>query len=197
MNNYTNSLANGLAYYFEKQGIPFVFRCITRLDRDTSGLVLVAKHSVCAGMLSAGLACKNDPEKGIVREYLAIVRGEVVPSQGTITAPISRKEGSIMERTVDFEKGDTAVTHYKTVKTENGHSLVSLSLETGRTHQIRIHMKYLGFPLVGDFLYNPDTEWIDRQALHSCRLSFFHPFLEKRLEFTAPLPEDMAHIISL
>lgn len=197
LNNYDNSLANALAYYFEKHNIPFVFRCITRLDRDTSGLVLVAKHSVAAAMLSAGLSCKNDPEKGIFREYLAIVRGEITPASGTIEAPIARKEGSIMERTVDFQKGDTAITRYRTLKTENGHSLVSLFLETGRTHQIRVHLKYIGFPLIGDFLYNPDKEYIDRQALHSCRLSFLHPLLGKRLEFTAPLPADMASIISL
>ena len=101
------------------------------------------------------------------REYLAIVKGDLTPPTGTITAPLSRKEGSIIERTVDFDHGEEAITHYKLVKKENGHSLVSLQLETGRTHQIRIHMKYLGYPLIGDYLYNPDMEHITRQALHS------------------------------
>ena len=106
-----------------------------------------------------------------------------------------RKPGSVLERTVDFEKGESAVTHYRVVKEQNGHSLVALELETGRTHQIRIHMKYLGFPLVGDYLYNPDMEYIGRQALHSYRLSFQHPITGERMEFTAPLPEDMERII--
>ena len=99
------------------------------------------------------------------REYLAIARGSVTPSEGTIQAPLGRKEGTIIERTVDWEHGEDAVTHYKVVKEANGHSLVSLRLETGRTHQIRIHMKYLGYPLIGDYLYNPDMEYMTRQAL--------------------------------
>ena len=144
MNNYYNSLANSLAYYFAQQNCPFVFRCINRLDRDTSGLTIVAKHYVSAGMLSTMIA--NKTSSSITREYLAIVKGSVLPSEGTITAPLGRKEGSIIERCVDFEKGESAVTHYRVLDEKNGHSLVSLILETGRTHQIRIHMKYLGYP---------------------------------------------------
>ena len=87
------------------------------------------------------------------------------------------------------------MTHYRTIKEKNGHSLVSLILETGRTHQIRVHMKYLGFPLIGDYLYNPDTENITRQALHSHRLRFRHPITGEELEFTAPLPDDMASVL--
>ena len=111
MNNYYNSLANGLAYYFAQQNCPFVFRCINRLDRDTSGLTIVAKHYVSAGMLSAMIA--NKATSGITREYLAIAKGAVRPLEGTITAPLGRKEGSIIERTVDFENGESAVTHYR------------------------------------------------------------------------------------
>lgn len=88
------------------------------------------------------------------------------------------------------------MTHYKVVDEKNGHSLVSLELETGRTHQIRIHMKYLGFPLVGDYLYNPDMEYIHRQALHSHRLSFRHPITGEDMCFTAPLPDDMQQILT-
>lgn len=189
MNNYYNSMANALAYYFEQQNCPFVFRCINRLDRDTSGLTIVAKHYVSAGMLSTMIA--NKAASGIMREYLAIVKGSVKPSEGTITAPLGRKEGSIIERTVDFEKGESAVTHYRVLGEKNGHSLVSLILETGRTHQIRIHMKYLGYPLIGDYLYNPDMEQIQRQALHAWKLSFVHPITGEEMQFTAPLPEDM------
>ena len=194
MNHYYNSMANALAYYFERQNCPFVFRCINRLDRDTSGLTIVAKHSVSAGMLSAMIA--NKATSGITREYLAIVKGSVQPPNGTITAPLGRKEGSVIERTVDFEKGESAITHYKVLEEKNGYSLVSLILETGRTHQIRIHMKYLGYPLIGDYLYNPDMERIQRQALHAWRLTFRHPITGKILEFTAPFPEDMAAVFS-
>ena len=192
MNNYYNSLANGLAYYFAQQNCPFVFRCINRLDRDTSGLTIVAKHYVSAGILSAMIA--NKATSGITREYLAIAKGSVRPLEGTITAPLGRKEGSIIERTVDFENGESAVTHYRVLGEKNGHSLVSLILETGRTHQIRIHMKYLGYPLIGDYLYNPDMEQIQRQALHAWKLSFVHPITGEKMQFTAPLPEDMAAI---
>lgn len=192
MNNYYNSLANSLAYYFAQQNCPFVFRCINRLDRDTSGLTIVAKHYVSAGMLSTMIA--NKASSGITREYLAIVKGSVLPSEGTITAPLGRKEGSIIERCVDFEKGESAVTHYKLLDEKNRHSLVSLILETGRTHQIRIHMKYLGYPLIGDYLYNLDMEQIQRQALHAWKLSFVHPITGEKMQFTAPLPEDMAKV---
>ena len=192
MNNYYNSLANGLAYYFAQQNCPFVFRCINRLDRDTSGLTIIAKHYVSAGMLSTMIA--NKTSSGITREYLAIVKGSVLPSEGTIAAPLGRKEGSIIERCVDFEKGESAVTHYRVLDEKNGHSLVSLILETGRTHQIRIHMKYLGYPLIGDYLYNPDMEQIQRQALHAWKLSFVHPITGEKMQFTAPLPEDMAKV---
>ena len=190
--NYDNTLANGVAWYFKEKGQAFVYRCINRLDRDTSGLTIVAKHYVSAGMLSAMIA--NKATSGITREYLAIVKGSVRPLEGTITAPLGRKEGSIIERTVDFENGESAVTHYRVLDEKNGHSLVSLILETGRTHQIRIHMKYLGYPLIGDYLYNPDMEQIQRQALHAWKLSFYHPITGEKMQFTAPLPEDMAKV---
>ena len=186
MKNYHYSLANGLVWYYQQQKESFVFRCANRLDRDTSGLTVVAKHMLSANILS-GMGYRHEIE----REYLAIVRGNVLPPSGTIDAPLSRMEGSIIERKVDFEHGERALTHYRVVEEKNGHSLVSLRLETGRTHQIRIHLKYLGFPLVGDYLYNPDMEYISRQALHSCRLRFVHPITKERMEFRAPLPEDM------
>lgn len=191
MNNYTNSLANALAWYYMEQKKPFIFRCCNRLDRDTSGVTVVAKHLVSGNILS-----RNTFHRQIHREYLAIVRGRVIPGSGTIHAPLARKPGTILERTVDFKRGETAVTHYKVVGEANGHSLISLCLETGRTHQIRIHMKYLGYPLVGDYLYNPDMEYIKRQALHSHRLSFSHPISKQWMEFTAELPDDMKKIFT-
>ena len=190
LNNYTNSIANALAYYFQSQGKPFIFRCCNRLDRDTSGLTIVSKHLVSGSILS-----DMTKHREVHREYLAIARGSITPSEGTIQAPLGRKEGTIIERTVDWEHGEDAVTHYKVVKEANGHSLVSLRLETGRTHQIRIHMKYLGYPLIGDYLYNPDMEYMTRQALHSHHMEFTHPITGEHMSFTAPLPEDMARVM--
>lgn len=190
LNNYMNSMANALAWYYQEQGKPFIFRCCNRLDRDTSGLTVVAKHLVSGNILS-DMVRRRD----IHREYLAIVRGHVSPEAGTINAPLARKPGTIIERTVDWEQGETAITHYRLVEERNGHSLISLRLETGRTHQIRIHMKYLGYPLIGDYLYNPDMEYIGRQALHSHRLSFTHPITGEPMEFTAPLPKDMEKVL--
>ena len=190
LNNYTKSMANALAYYFQSQGKPFIFRCCNRLDRDTSGLTIVSKHLVSGSILSDMTKYRE-----VHREYLAIARGSVTPSEGTIQAPLGRKGGTIIERTVDWEHGEDAVTHYKVVKEANGHSLVSLRLETGRTHQIRIHMKYLGYPLIGDYLYNPDMEYMTRQALHSHHMEFTHPITGDHMSFTAPLPEDMARVM--
>lgn len=191
LNNYTNSLANALAWYYQQQGKPFIFRCCNRLDRDTSGLTVVAKHLVSGNILST-----MTKKKEVRREYLAVVRGHIAPESGTISAPLTRKGGTIIERVVDFDRGEPAVTHYHLIREANGHSLVSLQLETGRTHQIRIHLKHLGFPLVGDYLYNPDMEYISRQALHSFRLSFPHPITGEAMDFTAPLPEDMENILT-
>ena len=189
-NNYYNSLGNAVANYFHKQDCPFIFRCVNRLDHNTSGLTIVAKH-----MLSGNLLSQAVKRREVHREYKAIVRGSISPARGTITAPIGRREGSIIERMVDFENGVSAVTHYRVLEERNGHSLVGLTLETGRTHQIRVHLQHLGFPLIGDILYNPDMEYIDRQALHSARLEFTHPITGKHMEFTSPLPQDMKKVL--
>ena len=190
LNNYENSLANALAWYFAKQNKPFIFRCINRLDRDTSGLTIVAKHMLSGGILSSMVA-----ERTIHREYLAIVRGLVIPESGTIDAPIGRKGDSIIERQIDYSCGERAITHYTLKAYKNGHSLLSIHLETGRTHQIRVHMKHVGFPLIGDHLYNPDMECMKRQALHSHRLQFTHPITGEPMDFTAPLPPDMCQAL--
>ena len=189
--NQRNTLANALAWYYKEQGIPFVFRCTNRLDQDTSGLVLIAKHMISSSAISA-MARQHQ----IRREYLAAVRGHVTPPSGTIDAPLSRVPGRLIVQMVDYAHGERAVTHYQTVYEKNGHSLVSLLLETGRTHQIRIHMKHLGYPLIGDYLYNPDMEHIDRQALHSYRLSFCHPVTKEPMDFRSPLPDDMQSIFN-
>lgn len=188
MHNYDNTLANAVMYYFKEQKIPYTFRCINRLDRDTTGLTVLAKHSLSSAILSRQMA-----KRRIHRTYLAIVEG-MTPDSGTINAPIARKDGSAIERIVDPRCGETAVTHYKRIAFHDGLSLIALQLETGRTHQIRVHMKHIGHPLIGDFLYHPDMSRIQRQALHSYRLDFIHPITGQPCEFYAPLPADMAEL---
>lgn len=189
--NYDNTLANAAAYYYQQKKEPFIYRCINRLDRDTTGLLILAKHSYSASLLSQMVANRD-----IHREYLAVVKGKTELS-GVVEAPIGRKEGSTIERQVDFEHGDYARTIYRRLYCEGGYSLLSLSLDTGRTHQIRVHMNYIGHPLPGDFLYCPDYTKIRRQALHSYRLSFLHPITKEALSFTAPLPDDMRAFFTL
>ena len=183
--NHGNTLADALTWHYQQHGEDFVYRCINRLDRDTTGLLIVAKHLLSASILSDMVG-----KREIHREYLAIVKG-IPPENGTISAPIGRKKGSAILREVNFETGEPAVTHFARLEIRNGLSLVSLKLETGRTHQIRVHMGYIGCPLIGDYLYYPECSRISRQALPSHRLSFLHPITGKALSFTAPLPEDM------
>ncbi|MBO5372031.1 MAG: RluA family pseudouridine synthase [Lachnospiraceae bacterium] len=184
ISHYENTLANALAAYNEKRNTPMVFRCINRLDKDTSGLTIVAKHMISSGHLGDDMKARK-----IHREYLGIAEG-YVEDEGTICAPIGRADGSVIERRVDFENGEHAVTHFKRLKYENGLSLVSFLLETGRTHQIRVHMKHINHPLIGDFLYNPDNQLMQRQALHAWHLTFNHPITGEEMSFEAPVPKD-------
>lgn len=191
--NHTNTLANALvwhAHHALKQN-HFVFRVINRLDRDTTGLLIVAKNMLAAAVLGEAIRART-----IKRSYLALCCGHV-EAPCTIDAPIARAADSTIERCVDFVRGECAVTKLTPLafNPNTQLSLVRLRLETGRTHQIRVHMKYLGHPLTGDFLYHPDKTYICRQALHSAELSFQHPVTGVQLHFTAPLPEDMARLL--
>lgn len=134
-------------------------------------------------------------QKLIQKEYLALCDG-VTPEHGTINAPICRAAGSVIERCVDFEKGDSAVTHFTREWTNGQISLVRVRPETGRTHQIRVHMKHIGHPLLGDFLYHPEDHSISRQALHCASLTFTHPITGETLTINAKLPEDMQQLLS-
>lgn len=193
--NRDNTLANGIAWYYQQKGEPFVYRCINRLDRDTSGLVLLAKHSLSAAVLSQAMV-----KREIHRTYLALVKG-VTQESGTVDAPIARKDASVIERQVNFETGERAVTHYRRISTfrvpaVGDCSLLELHLDTGRTHQIRVHMTYLGHPLLGDSLYHPeDPSGLSRQALHSYSLDFIHPITGEVQHFVAELPEDLKALI--
>ena len=182
--NYENTLANGIAWYFAEKGEDFVYRCINRLDRDTTGALILAKNPLSAAILSVQMK-----KRQILRTYLALVDG-LLPDSGTINAPIARMEGSVITREVNFGTGESAITHYERLAAGKEYSLAELHLETGRTHQIRVHMKYIGHPLPGDYLYNPDYCRINRQPLHSYQLEFTHPTTGKVMLFTAPLPID-------
>ena len=184
MGNYENTLANGIAWYFAQKGEDFVYRCINRLDRDTTGALILAKNPLSAAVLSVQM--KN---RQIRRTYLALVDG-ILPESGIVDAPIARMEGSVITREVNFKTGEAAVTHYERLAVGRDYSLTELHLETGRTHQIRVHMKYIGHPLPGDYLYNPDYRRIQRQPLHSFQLEFNHPITKEPMLFTAPVPED-------
>lgn len=184
--NYTNTLANAAAFYFQQKNELCPFRCINRLDRDTSGSLILAKNALSAAILSAQMRNRE-----IRRTYLAVVCG-VTPPSGTVSAPIGRVSDSVIQRQVDPEHGESAVTHYERLAVRNDHSLLEIHLETGRTHQIRVHMGYIGHPLPADYLYHPVYDHFKRQPLHSFQLNFRHPLTGKNLCFTAPVPKDMA-----
>ena len=187
--HFDDTIANALMHYYNKQNQAIVFRCINRLDLDTTGLILIAKHAISGCILSNAMTNRE-----IHREYLAIAQG-MIPASGKICAPIARKEDSIIERCVNFDKGEYALTNFWRISYKDGYSLVKLKLETGRTHQIRVHMNYIGHPLPGDYLYNPYYEKINRQPLHSYKLSFKHPITKENMEFSAKLPEDFKAFI--
>ena len=192
-NNYDNTLANAAAYYYETlQNTPFIFRCINRLDRDTTGLTILAKN-----MYSANVLAGQMQRREIKRLYLALLDGTLDKKYGTVRLPIGRKSGSTIERQIDIEHGDTAITHYCRLKEWKDYTLAAFQLETGRTHQIRVHMASLNAPLVGDTLYNTKTSAtiLSRQALHAYRISFTHPVSGQKMKFTAPIPEDMISLL--
>ena len=184
-----NTIGNFLTYYYNQKGIPFVFRPINRLDSHTSGLMLVARHAHAHSLMREQL---HTPD--FVRRYLAVCDGTPSPAAGVIDLPIGFSEETYLKRQVTPD-GSPARTHYRVLATQDGRSLAALELETGRTHQIRIHMAAIGCPMTGDFLYGTeDKRVIGRTALHSAAVSFLHPITGEKLCFTAPLPEDMARL---
>ena len=188
---FDNSLSNGVRFYFDKIGLKKKIRPINRLDKDTSGLVLFAKCEYIQESLSLQMK-----EKNFKKEYICLCSGLFDKKFGTINLPIARKEGSIIERCID-EHGKNAITHYKVLEDFKDYSLVLCKLETGRTHQIRLHMASIGHPLLGDTLYGKPSKLISRQALHSYKIKFIHPITKEISELTAELPEDIKRCISL
>lgn len=189
--HFSDSLANGVRYYFDSIGLKKKIRAVNRIDLNTSGLVLFAKNEYIQECLIQQMSSSI-----FEKTYLAIVCGKLPNKKGTINAPIFRKENSIIERCIS-EKGQTAITHYEVLQEFKEYSLVKCKLETGRTHQIRVHMAYLGNPLLGDTLYGfANQDLIDRQALHSYTMNFIHPISKEKIFLEAKLPTDMKIILN-
>jgi 23S rRNA pseudouridine1911/1915/1917 synthase len=184
-----HTLVNGIAHHYREQGIAGKIHPVHRLDRDTSGLVLIARTPAAHRHLSAQLTTRS-----LKREYLALVSGELRDDHGTIDAPIGRNPTQPILRAIRAD-GESARTHYHVLERYPDAALVRLELETGRTHQIRVHMAHLGHPLLGDRQYGRRAgKRIGRQALHAARMSFVHPASEQRVSFEAPLPPDMERL---
>lgn len=189
LNHYEDSLSNGVRYYFDSIGLKRKIRPINRLDKDTSGIVLFAKNEYIQECLVKQM------KKGIFeKEYLAVLDGGLDESHLTVTAPIARKEESIIERCVSND-GDYAETIFEVVETFNNYTLVKCILKTGRTHQIRVHSKHIGHSILGDTLYGTSSSLISRQALHAYKIKFIHPISKEIIEITCPLPKDINNLI--
>ena len=188
----SGTLANALLYYFKETNQDCIVRLVSRLDMDTSGLIIIAKNQYAHMELS-----KNMQQNEVEKRYLALVHGHMKEMEGTIDKPIYRPEiEGNMKRVVD-ERGQRSITHYKVVERLKGADLVECLLETGRTHQIRVHLSSLGHPIYGDSLYGyeEDLELIPRQALHAYGLNFKSPRTKKDLELRAKLPDDIQQLL--
>ena len=189
MDHYTDSLANGVIFYFNQIGLKKKIRPVNRLDKDTSGIVIFAKNEYIQECL-----IKQMKNKQFIKKYIAIVNGNLDNLEGIINAPIARKENSIIERCVS-ETGDTAITHYKVLKRNDNFDVIECILETGRTHQIRVHMSAIGHYILGDTLYGEHDSKFKRQLLHAYKIKFIHPIKNTPVEYIANIPDDIAKLI--
>lgn len=191
--HFEDSLSNGVKFYFNSINLNKKIRPVNRLDKDTSGIVIFAKNEYVQEALIRQMKT-NDFKK----EYLSILEGYLENKSGTINAPIARKSGSIIEREININ-GESAITHYELIKTfiKDGKelSLVRFILETGRTHQLRLHSKYISHPILGDSLYGNSSNLISRQALHAYKISCIHPISKEKMCLETALPEDINKII--
>ena len=189
MLHYDTSLSNGIRYYFDSINLKKKIRPVNRLDKDTSGLVIFAKNEYIQECLVSQMKTKD-----MKKTYIAICEGIFEEKSGTINLPIARKPNSIIERCVD-SSGDQAITHYEVLKEFQNTSVVKCILETGRTHQIRVHLSHINHPILGDTLYGKKYTTISRQLLHAYKLDFIHPITRKKVSYTAPIPDDFKQFI--
>ena len=190
----TGTLANGILYYFNETNQNCIVRLVSRLDMDTSGLIIIAKNQYAHMALSKEMQLNH-----LEKRYLAVVHGHIEEEEGTIDLPIFKpeNEGSIFKRIID-ERGQRSITHYKVIKKFEDADLVECLLETGRTHQIRVHLSHIGHPIYGDTLYGygqDEKELIPRQALHAYGLDFKSPRTKEQLSLRAELPKDILNLI--
>lgn len=194
-NNHEHTLGNALAYYWQQQKKQYIYRPVSRLDKDTTGAIIVSKNAFAAAKLGTALKARN-----IKRRYIALVRGKM-EGEGTVDAPIVRCDDSIIKRKVGTKNQENdqthAVTHYKVLESGDNYSALLVSLETGRTHQIRVHMAHIGHPLCGDWLYGEENDYLSRPALHSYDIAFVHPISGTEMRITAPVPQDMMQYITV
>lgn len=187
--HYEDSLSNAVKYYFDKIDLYKKIRPVNRLDKDTSGIVIFAKNEYIQECL-----VKQMKQNVFKKKYLAVLSGILEKDSGTISAPIARKNDSIIEREIR-EDGDLAISHFKVLERFNNMTLVEYTLETGRTHQLRVHSKYIGHPIVGDSLYGLQSSLISRQALHAYEVSFVHPINKEKMLIHSDLPDDIKKLI--
>lgn len=187
--HYDTSLSNGVRYYFDTIGLKKKIRPVNRLDKDTSGIVIFAKNEYIQECLA-----KQMKQHQFKKQYIALVEGKLKQRATKLTFPIARKTSSIIERCV-ASTGETAITRYYVIREWETMSLLSISLETGKTHQIRVHMAHIGHPIVGDTLYGTESKSISRQALHACKVDFIHPITKQKMSIESPIPNDMEKII--
>ncbi|QLY79027.1 RluA family pseudouridine synthase [Clostridium intestinale] len=188
--HFNGTLSNGVMYYFKETGQNSIVRLVSRLDMNTSGLIIIAKNQFAHMQLS-----KEMREEHFQKRYLALVHGNLKEREGTINKPIYRENDDVIKRVVD-PRGQESITHYKVLERYENADLVECLLETGRTHQIRVHLSYLGNPIYGDFLYGEEEdELIPRQALHAYGLDFYSPRTREKLSLRAEIPEDMKELI--
>lgn len=187
--HYTDSLSNGVKNYFDKNGIHKKIRPVNRLDKNTSGIVVFAKNEYIQECLIRQMS-----DQTFEKIYIALLEGNLTNKFGIINAPIARKENSIIERCIN-NSGEKAITHYRLIENRNNFCIVEFKLETGRTHQIRVHSAYMGHPIVGDTLYGNYNSQINRQALHAYKIKFIHPITKKAVEYISDIPSDMKKLI--
>jgi len=187
----TNTLSNGIAYYFKEKDIKKKIRFVNRLDMDTTGILIVAKNSFAHQQMAIQFE-----DNTVTKKYIAIVNGIVLDDEGTIDLPIGREEERSIKKIVT-DKGQDSLTKFKVIERLEGASILDVQILTGRSHQIRVHLAHVGHPIIGDSLYGEEHPLIDRQALHSYYLKTILPRTDKEIEFKAALPTDMTNLINL